>query len=300
MSRTRADLILLGVALIWGSAFVAQSIGMQSVGPFTFTSARFMLGALIILPLAWRECAQLGALGVRFDRIDFLSWLGLGCLLFFGAAFQQLGIVSTSVTNASFFTSLYTPLVPLFGWALFRHAPHWSIWPAATTCVAGTFFLAGGEFSLISKGDLWVILSAVFWGGHVLLVGQIAARKGAPITVAVAQFLVCGVLAGGWAWHTEAVSYAGLHSSLGTILYAGVLSVGVGFTLQVVAQRHTRAADSAILLSSETLFGALAGAVWLGETMNGVRLFGAALIFTAIMAVQLIPLWANSRVAPAA
>ena len=177
MSRLRADLILLSVALIWGSAFVAQNLGMRAVGPATFTGARFLLGALIVLPLAWRERGQLRATGVHFDRADLWSWLGLGGLLFFGAAFQQIGMVSTSVTNARFFTALYTPLVPLLGWLLFRHAPHWSIWPAGIACVVGTFLLGGGEFSLLSRGDLWVILSAVFWGGHVLLVGMSRCAK---------------------------------------------------------------------------------------------------------------------------
>ncbi len=297
LSRARADLILLAVALIWGSAFVAQNLGMQAVGPFTFTSARFLLGALIVLPFAWRECRQLRAAGVSFDLHDLLSWVGLGSLLFFGAAFQQIGMVTTSVTNASFFTSLYTPLVPLLGWLLFRHAPHWSIWPAALACMIGTFLLGGGELSLLNSGDLWVIFSTLFWGGHVLLVGHVAARRGAPLTVAVAQFIVCAVLAGGWALHAETVSLQGLVNGAGAIAYTGVFSVGIAFTLQVVAQRHTHASDSAILLSSETLFGALAGALWLGETMNAIRLCGAALIFGAIMAVQLLPLWLASRVA---
>jgi drug/metabolite transporter (DMT)-like permease len=295
MSRTRADLILLLVALIWGSAFVAQNLGMQAVGPFTFTSARFLLGALIVLPFAWRECRQLRAAGVKFDRQDFLSWLGLGSLLFFGAAFQQIGMVTTSVTNASFFTSLYTPLVPLLGWLLWRHAPHWSVWPAALACMIGTLLLGGGAMSLLNAGDLWVILSALFWGGHVLFVGQIAQRRGAPLTVAVAQFLVCGVLAGAWALHAETVAWQGLLNGAGAIAYTGVFSVGIAFTLQVVAQRHTRASDAAILLSSETLFGALAGALWLGESMNAIRLCGAVLIFSAILAVQLIPMWQAGR-----
>jgi drug/metabolite transporter (DMT)-like permease len=291
MTRAKADTILLLVALIWGSAFVAQNLGMKAVGPFTFTGARFLLGALIVLPLASREWSRLASEGVRFDRHDLLSWIGLGGLVFFGAAFQQIGMVTTSVTNASFFTSLYTALVPLFGWLLFKQAPHWSIWPAALACVVGTFLLGGGAFSMLSTGDFWVILSAVFWGGHVLMVGHVAMRKGAPLTVALAQFVVCGVLASVWAFHAETVTLAGLSGGLGAIMYAGVFSVGIAFTLQVVAQRHTRAADSAILLSSETLFGTLAGMIWLGESMNAIRLCGAALIFAAIMAVQLIPLW---------
>jgi len=295
MTRARADLILLGISVIWGTAFVAQNLGMQYVGPFTFNAVRFLLGALVILPLALRELRALRARGGHIDSHDVLQWIGLGLLLTAGAATQQIGIVTTSVTNASFFTALYVPLVPVAGWLLYRHAPHWSVWPAALACLFGTYLLGGGEFSLLNTGDLWVILSALFWTGHVLLVGRIADRKGVPVTVALAQFLVCVTLSGAWALYAEAPTLGGIAGGFGAIAYGGILSVGVGYTLQVVAQRHTHAADSAILLSAETLFGALAGALWLGETMTPIRMAGAALIFAAVLAVQLVPLWLETR-----
>lgn len=290
LSRPKANLILLFVALIWGSAFVAQNLGMKAIGPFAFTGLRFLLGALVVLPLAQREYRRLAQRGQSFNRREWLGCIGLGGLLFFGAAFQQIGIVSTTVTNAGFFTALYVPLVPLIGWLLFRHLPHWSVWPASAGCIVGTFMLGGGELSALNTGDYWVLASTVFWAAHVLFVGRVAAEKGAPITVAITQFVVCGVLSLCWAALAEPVSLAQVQAAGWSIIYAGVLSVGVAFTLQVVAQRHTHAADAAIILSAETLFAALAGALFLAESLSALQLGGCLLILAGILAVQLVPL----------
>ena len=290
MSRPQANLILILVALIWGSAFVAQNLGMKAIGPFAFTGLRFLLGALIVLPLAQREYRRLAQRGQAFNRREWLGCIGLGALLFFGAAFQQIGIVSTTVTNAGFFTALYVPLVPLLGWLLFRHLPHWVVWPASAGCVAGTWLLGGGELSALNTGDYWVLSSTIFWAAHVLFVGRVASEKGAPITVAMTQFVVCGVLSLLWVSIAEPLSFAQITAASWSILYAGILSVGVAFTLQVVAQRHTHAADASIILSAETLFAAVAGALFLNETLNPLQLGGCALILAGILAVQLVPL----------
>ena len=289
MTRLTANLLLLLTALIWGTAFVAQNLGMKDVGPLAFTGIRFLLGALIVLPLAMREYRRLAARHHGFARRDWIGATGLGLLLAAGATLQQVGIAGTTVTNAGFFTVLYVPLVPLFAWLIFRARPHWSVWPATAGCVAGTFLLGGGELSAQVAGDFWVIASTLFWAGHVLLVGRVAAEKGAAITVACTQFVVCGVACLGAALVTEPIAITGLVAAIPAILYAGVLSVGVAFTLQVVAQRHTAAADAAIILSAETLFAALSGAIFLGETLNGLQLAGCTLILTCILAVQLIP-----------
>lgn len=289
MSRSLANCLMLLAALIWGTTFVAQQLGMQNVGPLTYTGIRFFIGALVVMPLAWREYRQLTGRGVCIDRRDLLAWVGLGTLLFGGAIFQQIGMLTTTVTNAGFLTALYVPLVPLLAWIVHRQRPHLSVWPAAFGSFAGTFLLSGGQFSALTVGDLWVIASAVFWAAHVLWVGRVAAKKGAPILVAFTQFLICGLLASGAALFGESLSASGLRAALPAILYGGLLSVGVGFTLQVLAQRHTRAADAAILLSSETLFAALAGALYLGERLDAVQIGGCLLIFACILAVQLVP-----------
>lgn len=290
MSRTSANALLLLAALIWGTTFVAQQLGMQNVGPLAFTGIRFLLGALIILPLAWREYARLAARQVVIDRRDVLSWAGLGVLLFCGATFQQIGLLDTTVTNAGFLTALYVPMVPLLVWIIDRHRPHASVWPAALGSVFGTFLLSGGQLAALTVGDYWVLASTFFWAAHILWVGRIAAKKGAPILVAFSQFVTCGILASIGAIATEATSAAGVVAALPTILYSGLLSVGVAFTLQVVAQRHTRPTDAAILLSAETLFAAAAAALYLGERLNALQMVGCALIFACILFVQLMPL----------
>jgi drug/metabolite transporter (DMT)-like permease len=287
---------MLVAAFIWGTTFVAQRLGMDNIGPYTYTGIRFLLGALCIMPLAWREYLRLRARGTRIERADLLAWCGIGLLLSGGALLQQIGIVTTTASNAGLLTALYVPMVPILAWLLHRHRPHWSLWPAVAGSLYGTFLLSGGELSALNSGDLWVIASTLFWAGHVLYVGRIAALKGAPILLALTQFLVCGAFATLVGLGVETTSVAGLQAALPAILYGGVLSVGIAYTLQVVAQRHTHASDAAILLSSETLFAALAGAVYLGERLAAPRMAGAALIMASILLVQLLPL---KRGAPA-
>lgn len=289
MTRLTANLLLLLTALIWGTAFVAQNLGMKDIGPLAFTGIRFLLGALIVLPLAAREYWRLQARRLAFSRREWLGAGGLGLLLAVGATLQQIGIAGTTVTNAGFFTVLYVPLVPLLSFALYRALPHWSVWPAAAGCVAGTWLLGGGRLDALTAGDYWVLASTLFWAAHVLLVGRVAAEKGAAITVACTQFVVCGVVCLTAALLSEPITLSGLQAATPAILYAGVMSVGVAFTLQVVAQRHTPATDAGIILSAETFFAAVAGAVFVGETLAPLQLAGCALILIGILAVQLLP-----------
>lgn len=292
MSRLNANLLLLAVALIWGSAFVAQIHGMAGVGPMTFTGIRFLLGCLVIAPLALREWPEVRGRGTPLRRNDVLAVAGLGVLLALGAAFQQIGLLTTTATNAGFLTALYVPLVPLLSWLWLKAAPHWSVWAASAGCVFGTYLLSGSQGLALSTGDTWIVASSVFWAAHVLFVGRVAERIGAPFLVAAGQFLVCGVLAFGWALASEPISWSGVREALWPLAYAGFLSVGIGFTGQVIAQRHTHGADAAIILSAETVFAAVFGALILGDRLNAAGLVGCALILVCILAVQLLPLFA--------
>jgi drug/metabolite transporter (DMT)-like permease len=291
LSRAQGNLLLVLVALIWGSAFVAQAWGMRGVGPLTFTGLRFALGAALVAPFAWREWRGLVAQGREPRRRDAAHIAALGGLLFFGAAMQQMGMLTTTVTNAGFLTALYVPLVPLLAWLVLRQAPHWSAWPAAIGCVAGTWLLTGGgSVPRLVPGDLWVVASSVPWALHVVLVGHAANRLHGALVVATGQFLVCSALATVAGLATEALTWSGLRTALGAIAYTGVLSVGVGFTLQVIAQRHAQPADSAIVLSSETVFAAVFGALFMGDRLDAAGLAGCALILACVLMVQLQPL----------
>ena len=199
MTRIQANLLLLAVALVWGSAFVAQAHGTESLGSFTFTGIRFLLGACVITPLVLRDLRLISRRPVKPGRGDFIGVLMLGLLLALGAVFQQIGITGTTVTNAGFLTALYVPLVPLISWLVMQVRPHWSVWPASIGCLLGTWMLSGAGALSLSVGYAWVIASSLFWALHVIFVGRVAERLAAPFLVACGQFLVAGVACMVWA-----------------------------------------------------------------------------------------------------
>jgi drug/metabolite transporter (DMT)-like permease len=295
MSRLKANLLLLVTAVIWGSAFVGQAWGMDGVGPLTFTGLRFLLGAAVVAPLAWREWRQMTTAGHPPGRAHAQWIVLLGSLLCTGVVMQQLGLMTTSVTNAGFLTALYVPLVPVLAWAFQRQAPHWTVWPAAAGCLAGTWLLAGMSSQPLQAGDGWMLASALPWAVHVLLVGQVANRLRGAYLLACGQFAVCAVIALALGLATEPIDLDGLRSAWGAIVYTGVLSVGVGFTLQVVGQRHAPAADAAIVLSSETVFAALFGAAFMGDRLGAIGVAGCALILLCILLVQTLPMLKPAR-----
>ena len=295
MSRLQANLLLTLIALIWGSAFVAQARGMELVGPLQFTGVRFLIGALVVAPLAWREWRRLAREQRPLTRMDGGHIALLGGLMTLGAVLQQVGIQHTTVTNAGFLTALYVPLVPVLGGLLLRQRAHGSVWPAAAGCVAGAFLLSGAHELRLALGDLWVIASALPWAVHVLMVGRVADRMNAPFSVACGQFFLVGLAALAYALAFEPWSWTGLGEATGAILYTGVMSVGVAFTAQVVAQRYSHAADAAIILSSETVFSAAFGYLLMGDRLSAAGLAGCALILVSMLGVQMLPMLATLK-----
>lgn len=286
----QANGLLLLAAVIWGSTFVVQQVGTGGLKTMSFTGIRMLVGAFFVLPFAWRQYRQLVQNG---SSIEASGWFGIVCtgiVLFTAAALQQYGIFHTTVTNAGFLTALYVPLVPIISLLVLRRKIHWSAWPASVLCLAGTYIMSGAQAIDLKIGDVWVIGSSFFWACHVILVGTMAVRTRAPIVVACGQFFVCGMCGTILGIVVEQPSFVDLQTGLFGILYAGMLSTGIGFTLQAIAQRFTHEADAAIILSSETVFAALAGFLFLSERLTTLELTGASLIFIGIIAVQLLPM----------
>ena len=290
MSRIQANALLVLTAIIWGTTFVVQQVGTGGLQAITFTGTRMLVGGFFILPLAIRQFSKVHAKDHRFLPVDWLGIAVTGVVLFTAAAMQQYGIFHTTVTNAGFLTALYVPLVPFLSFFVLRRKVHWSVWPASVCCVVGTYIMSGAQVLELRVGDLWVIGGSFFWAVHVILVGTMAVRTRAPLVVACGQFFVCGICGIVIGMLFEQPSFADVRSAWFGILYAGLLSTGVGFTLQVVAQRFTHEADAAIILSAETVFAALAGFIFLAERLSILEVSGAALILSGIIAVQLLPM----------
>ncbi len=301
MSRIQANLVLLVAAAIWGSTFVVQHVSMDIIGPMSFTSTRFFLGFLVVLPLAIREWQKKKmTLKEKTHEVIAKKDLGLmiviGVILFTATIIQQYGIIHTSVTNAGFLTALYVPMVPLLGLIIFRKKPHWITWIAIACSFSGTTLISGVDSSLqLGYGDALILTSTIFWGLHVLLVGLVAARTSMPLTLAAIQFAISAIIAAAFAVAMETLTLEILKAAFWFIAYAGVLSVGIAFTLQVVGQAHTQPADAALILSMETVFAAVAGAVILGERLEMTSMIGCALILSAILMVEVLPILIRKR-----
>jgi drug/metabolite transporter (DMT)-like permease len=286
MPRTQANICLLLAGAIWGMGFVAQTTAMSNIGPFLFIGLRFLTAALAMAPFAWAEHRRAKALlGPR----DFAAFAVVGMLLFLGMAAQQNGLLTTSVTNSGFLTGLYVVMVPVLLVVLFRRPPHPVVWPAAVLALGGIFLLSGGRIEALRTGDWLTILCAFFWALQVIAIGRLATDSRRPVTLAVTQFAVCAVVALAVAFVNEPVSLPAISAAMPEILFAGVFSGGIAFTLQAVAQSHTTPAQAAIFLSSEALFAALFGALLLGERMAPIGLVGCGLIFVAMLVTEIIP-----------
>jgi drug/metabolite transporter (DMT)-like permease len=285
LKTLKAELLLLLAAIIWGFAFVAQRVGMEHVGPFTYNGIRFMLGALSLAPLILIKRRSTDPIANHW-RLTLSGGLLAGLLLFAGASLQQVGIVYTTAGKAGFITGLYVVIVPLLG-LLWGHRTPWSTWTGAALAVIGLYLLTLADDPTLAYGDGLVLIGALFWANHVLVIGWLSGRHVEPVLLACLQFIVCAVLSLIVAAVTEPISLDRLEAAGIPILYGGLLSVGVAYTLQVVAQRDTPPAHAAIILSLETVFAALGGGWLLHETLTGRGIAGCALMFAGMLLSQL-------------
>ena len=285
----KSDMLLFLTSFIWGLGFVAQRVGMDYVGPFTFNSIRFALGALVLVPLILLGkkpqvfCDSLRPI-LRF-KIKLLSGILAGLVLFAAASFQQMGLVYTTAGNAGFITGLYVVIVPILG-LMFRQYTNAGTWIGTFLAAAGLYLLCVTEKLTVSLGDFLVLVSAFLWAAHVLIIGWLSPKL-ESLKLACVQFTVCSILSLIAAVGVEIITLQGIYHAAIPILYGGLLSVGIAYTLQVVAQQNTHPAHAAILLSFEAVFAVTGGWLILDETLTTRGMLGCALMLSGMLLSQL-------------
>ncbi|HVN72518.1 MAG TPA: DMT family transporter [Desulfomonilia bacterium] len=285
----KSDSLLLLTACIWGFAFVAQRLGMQYVGPFGFNGVRFGLGCLVLLPLlitTYQKNGENTADGRKlFSLPGMAGGLLAGFVLFLGASFQQVAMVYTTAGNAGFITGLYVVLVPIIG-IILGHRTHAGTWIGAVLAAVGLYLLSITAELTISSGDLLVLIGAFFWACHVHLIGWLS-PKGDPLKISFLQYAACSLLSMAASALFEKNTMNSYVSAILPILYGGVLSVGVAYTLQVIAQKKAKPAHAAIILSLEAVFAALGGRIILDEVLTFRALIGCGLMLGGMLVSQL-------------
>lgn len=297
----KSNILLLITAAIWGSAFVAQRVGMDFIGPFTFSGIRFLIGGAVLIPLViWlnrRLSSQTSADSALSESASFPAKQGgkslliggiiAGAVLFIGASLQQVGLVYTTAGKAGFITSLYIVIVPVIGIA-FKQKAGLGIWLGVALALIGLYLLSIKSDFTLEYGDFLMFIGAFFWAGHVLVIGWLAPKHD-PLKLSIIQFFVCGLLSMVFALAYETIVWAEVMLAMESILYAAIMSTGIAYTLQVVAQQDAKASHAAIILSAEAMFAVLAGWLILGEILTTRGMVGCALIMAGMLVSQLLP-----------
>ncbi|MBR6527156.1 MAG: DMT family transporter [Lachnospiraceae bacterium] len=285
---TKNIFLLALTALIWGVAFVAQSVGMEYVGPFTFNSVRFLIGGMVLLPVVMMSRKEKGVETDSQDgkqRVLVLGGLCCGMALCVASCLQQIGIGYTTVGKAGFITAMYIVIVPLLGIVL-KKKTTWLVWISVVLASVGLYFLCMTETLSVGRGDLYVLACALVFSVHILLIDHFSPKVDG-VALSCLQFLVSGVIAGVAALIWEQPDLASILAAWAPILYAGVLSSGVGYTLQVVGQKGVDPTVASLVLSLESVFSVLAGWVLLGQGLSGREWMGCGLMAVAIVLAQI-------------
>ena len=290
MRKSTANILMLIAALIWGTTFIAQTTGMDTIGPLSFTGARYIIGMVVMVPLAlWESKRNSLWTQARANPRLMQGAILLGVLMFGGIGLQQTALLYTKVANAAFLTALYVPFVPLMTWVLTRQAIGLPIWLAVLLSLAGSYMLSGGAGLEAQLGDVMVAAGALFWGAHIIAIGFVTRLVDAPLQLAFVQNAVCAALASIGALAFEAPALADFLPAWQELFYAGAISVGIAYTLQLVAQRHANVTAAAFILSLEAVFAAIAGWIFLSQGLSVIALIGCLLIFCAVLLADVLP-----------
>ncbi len=291
MSKTVSLLSALLCTFIWGTTFIAQDTGMDDIGPFTFNAVRFFVGFLAIMPLAFlfevKKFKSEFKLNIKtFVTLSFL----IGLSLFLGSALQQVALLYTDVANAAFFTIFYVPMVPIIIFLFKKRSIHWSVWPSVVLCLIGGYLLTNFYDATVRLGDGLVILGALFWSTHIIFTGMIIKKYNLPLTIGAIQTLIVAISSFIIGSIYEEFIFDKILKEIDSILYAGILSGGFAFVLQIYAQRNITPAPAAIIFSLEGVFATIAAWFLLDQVLGINNLLGCFFILCGVLLSQLLPL----------
>ena len=292
MKKTISLVCLIGCTFIWGTTFIAQDTGMDNIGPFTFNCVRFFVGFLTVAPFIFLIERKKINHQIENKKYEFFKLiLPVGVFLFLGCIFQQVSLLYTDVANSAFFTIFYVIMVPIIVYFLFSEKLHWSIWPSVLACVIGGYFLSDISDATIRFGDGLVLIGALFWALHIIYIGKIINRFDLPFLIALLQNLIVATLSFILVIIFEEFDFSKIKLETMEILYAGILSGGVAFALQLFGQRNISAAPAAIVMSLEGVVAAIAAWVILSQILELNNIIGCLLILGGILLSQLAPLY---------
>ena len=291
MTKTISLLSALLCTLIWGTTFIAQDTGMDEIGPFTFNAVRFFVGFLAIIPLVFLfELKKLKSeLKSDFKTFGILSFL-IGSSLFLGSALQQVALLYTDVANAAFFTIFYVPMVPIIIFLFKQQSIHWSVWPSVILCLIGGYLLTNFHDATVRLGDNLVVLGALFWSTHIIFTGIIVKKYDLPLTLGAVQTLIVALFSFVVGSIYEEFIYLDIMKEINSILYAGILSGGFAFVLQIYAQKNISPAPAAIIFSLEGVFATIAAWILLNQILDINNLIGCLFILFGVLLSQLMPI----------
>ena len=291
MTKTQSMFAALLCTFIWGTTFIAQDTGMEKIGPYVFNSVRFFVGFLVLIPfyLLLEKKTTKEVLSKNKKRFFYLATI-IGISLFLGALLQQVALLYTDVANAAFFTIFYVPMVPIIVFFLFNKKIHWSVWPSVLLCVLGGYFLTNFQDATVRLGDTLVLIGALFWSMHIIFVGIIVKEFNAPILVGLIQTFIVSICSIFPALMFGEFVFSNILEQKLQILYAGVLSGGIAFVLQIYAQQNISPAPSAIIFSLEGVFATIAAWILLSQILNINNIIGCVFILLGVLVSQLVPL----------
>ncbi len=292
MKKAVSFICLVLCTLIWGTAFIAQYTGMDNIGPFTFNSARFYIGFLAVAPFVFLFEKKKIKHQINNKISEFIKLIiPVGIFLFLGCIFQQVSLLYTDVANSAFFTIFYVPMVPIFVYFLFSEKLHWSIWPSVFACVLGGYFLSDINNVEVRFGDTLVLIGAVFWALHIIYIGKIILKFDLPFFIALMQNLIVATLSFVLVIIFEEIDFSKIKLETIEILYAGILSGGAAFALQLFGQKNIPAAPAAIVMSLEGVVAAISAWIILSQILGINNLIGCLLILSGVLLSQLAPIY---------